>query len=71
MNDVLLRNNIQTVLIPFTSLGFYMDEIDYVMTGAQAVVENGGIINTVILSSYLLNIIIISTKYPQLLITYF
>ena len=48
MANSLVQNNIQVTLIPFGSVGFHMDEIDYVMTGAEAVVENGGIINRVL-----------------------
>ena len=34
-------------LIFDTSIGFIMEEIDMVLTGAEAVVENGGIINRI------------------------
>lgn len=43
-----LKNaNIKTFLISDPEIGFYMENIDLVLVSAEAVVENGGIINQV------------------------
>lgn len=47
MTKVLSVNQIKTVLIPNSAIGFYMEQIDLVLVGAEGVVENGGIINMV------------------------
>lgn len=39
--------NITTKLIPDTTVAYIMNDIDLVLVGAEAVVENGGILNTV------------------------
>lgn len=47
MANILAENNIQVTLIQMSGIGFHMEEIDFVLTGAEAVVENGGIINRI------------------------
>lgn len=34
-------------IVPDSTVGFIMEKVDYVLVGAEAVVENGGIINKV------------------------
>lgn len=48
MCNRLAKNNISTKLIVDSALAIYIDEADFILSGAEAVVENGGIINGVI-----------------------
>ena len=41
----LLELNIHCILISDLAIGHVMEEIDYVLSGAQVITENGGIIN--------------------------
>ena len=45
--NTLAANNIKTSLIVDSALAIYLDQADFVLTSADAVVENGGIINQV------------------------
>lgn len=47
MYKYLKNANIKSYLISQPSIGFYMENIDLVLVGAEAVVENGGIINQI------------------------
>lgn len=41
------KHNYPSKLIYDTAIGYCMEEVDMVLTGAEAVVENGGIINRI------------------------
>jgi len=43
----LLQKNVPVTLISDSSVAFIMENIDLVLVGAEAVVENGGILNTI------------------------
>jgi len=43
----LKKNNIPVKLIIDSAVGYFMSKIDFVLTGAESVVENGGIINKI------------------------
>lgn len=45
----LKNEDIDCTLILDAAVGYYMDKVDLVLVGAEAVVQNGGIINKVIL----------------------
>ena len=47
MNNNLKNANIKSILISVSSIGYYMEKIDVVLVGAEAVCEDGGIINEV------------------------
>ena len=47
MCNKLAQHNIPTKLIIDSALAIYLDEADFVLSRAEAVVENGGIINEV------------------------
>ena len=47
MCNRLAQHNIPAKLIVDSALAIYLDEADFVLAGAEAVVENGGIINEV------------------------
>ena len=44
--EVLQRNSVDCKLISGISIGFYLSKIDFILTGAGAICESGGIINT-------------------------
>ncbi|ORY48452.1 IF-2B-domain-containing protein [Rhizoclosmatium globosum] len=43
--DALMRLGVPVKLIPDSAVGFVMEKVDMVLVGAEAVVENGGLIN--------------------------
>jgi translation initiation factor eIF-2B subunit alpha len=43
----LLQKQISVTLIPDTTVAYIMDQVDMVLVGAEAVVENGGVINRI------------------------
>lgn len=43
----LRKSNIETTLILDSAIGFIMESIDFVMVGAEGVMESGGIINRI------------------------
>jgi len=45
--ELFKKNDIECKLISGISIGFYLRKIDFVLTGADAVCESGGIINTI------------------------
>ena len=45
--DILKKNNIDCKLISGISISFYLAKIDFILTGAYAICESGGIINTI------------------------
>ena len=45
--SLLLKHNIPSSCILDSAVGFFMENVDIVITGAEAVVENGGIINSI------------------------
>ena len=45
--EVLQKNSIDCKLISGISIGFYLSKIDFILTGAGAICESGGIINTI------------------------
>ena len=45
--EILKQNDIECKLVLGVSIGFYLSKIDIILTGADAVCENGGIINKV------------------------
>ncbi|EGD76208.1 hypothetical protein PTSG_00913 [Salpingoeca rosetta] len=47
MATALSEHNIDVTLIPDAAVAYVMSRVDVVLTGAEAVVENGGIINTI------------------------
>ena len=47
MCNRLSQHNIPTKLIIDSAIAIYIDDADFVLAGAEAVVENGGIINGV------------------------
>lgn len=47
MYEELVKEGINCTLLVDSAMGFIMDEIDYILTGAEIVTENGGIINRV------------------------
>jgi translation initiation factor eIF-2B subunit alpha len=47
MGATLLKHGLPVTLIPDTAVATIMSTVDLVMVGAEAVVENGGIINKV------------------------
>lgn len=49
MCNRLAKHNIPTTLITDSAISIYIDEADFVLSGAEAVVENGGIINGVLI----------------------
>lgn len=49
--EELLSNDIPVTIIPDTSVAHLMSDVDLVLIGAVAVVENGGILNSVCLFS--------------------
>jgi translation initiation factor eIF-2B subunit alpha len=42
-----MEMGLAVTIVPDSSIGFIMEKVDYVLVGAEAVVENGGIINKV------------------------
>ncbi len=46
MVKLLADAGIPAILVPDAAVGFIMEKVDLVMVGAEAVVESGGIINT-------------------------
>ena len=42
-----MQMGLAVTLVPDSSIGFIMERVDYVLVGAEAVVENGGIVNKV------------------------
>lgn len=47
MAEKLIKANIPTQLIADTAVGYALEQVDFVLSGSEAVVENGGIINRV------------------------
>ncbi len=47
MYQSLVAEGIKTTLIPVASVAHFMDTMDMVLVGCEAVTENGGIINTI------------------------
>lgn len=47
MEEELKKNDIDAKVILDIAIGFYMKDVDYVLVGADAVCENGGIINKI------------------------
>lgn len=47
--EILEKNNIPCKLIVDSALGYSLEEADMILVGSEAVVENGGIINRVLL----------------------
>lgn len=45
--EIFKRNDIDCKLISGISIGFYLAKIDFILTGATAICESGGIINTI------------------------
>ena len=45
--EILQKNNVDCKLISGISIGFYLSKIDFILTGAGAICESGGIINTI------------------------
>ena len=45
--EIFKRNDIDCKLISGISIGFYLPKIDFILTGATAICESGGIINTI------------------------
>ena len=45
--EIFKKNNVNCKLIQGISIGFYLPKIDFILTGATAIVERGGIINTI------------------------
>lgn len=45
--EIFKKNDIDCKLISGISIGFYLPKIDFILTGADAICENGGIINTI------------------------
>lgn len=45
--------NISCILILDSAVGYIMERVDFVMVGAEAVVESGGIVNKVCHNFYL------------------
>ena len=45
--DLLKKNNIDCILVSGISIMLYLKDIDFILTGADAICENGGIINKV------------------------
>jgi translation initiation factor eIF-2B subunit alpha len=43
----LAERGIPTTVILDSAVGFYMEQVDMVIVGAEGVVENGGIVNSV------------------------
>ena len=43
----LMEMGFAVTIVPDSTVGFIMEKVDYVLVGAEAVVENGGIINKV------------------------
>lgn len=47
MQGWLQEEGIKSTVIPDSAIGFYMEKVDLVVVGAEAVVKNGGIINRI------------------------
>jgi translation initiation factor eIF-2B subunit alpha len=45
--EIFKKNDIDCKLISGISIGFYLPKIDFILTGATAICESGGIINTI------------------------
>ena len=45
--EIFKKHNIECKLISGISVGFYLAKIDFILTGADAVCESGGIISTI------------------------
>jgi translation initiation factor eIF-2B subunit alpha len=45
--DTLLKNKVPITIIPDSTAAYIMNQVDMVLVGAEAVVENGGVINKV------------------------
>jgi hypothetical protein len=45
--EILKKNDIDCNLISYNSISIYLPRIDFILTGAEAICENGGIINKV------------------------
>lgn len=45
--EIFKKNNVNCKLIQGISIGFYLPKIDFILTGATAICESGGIINTI------------------------
>jgi len=45
--EILKKNDIDCKLISYNSISIYLPRIDFILTGAEAICENGGIINKV------------------------
>ena len=45
--EILKKNYVDCKLISGISIGFYLTKIDFILTGATAICESGGIINTI------------------------
>ena len=43
----LMEMGFAVTIVPDSTVGYIMEKVDYVLVGAEAVVENGGIINKV------------------------
>ena len=46
-SNAFAEQNIPTKIIPDSAIGAALEKVDFVLTGAEAVVESGGIINRV------------------------
>ncbi|MCQ2820540.1 MAG: hypothetical protein MJ252_25020 [archaeon] len=62
MHELLKKNQIESKLICDSSIGFYMKDVDYVLVGADAVCENGGIVNKI--GTYTIAIVANNFKKP-------
>ena len=65
-----MQKDLESLGIPCTlvldsSIGYIMSEIDYVLVGAEGVVESGGIINKVGFSGLLLGVLAVIFAVPQ------
>ena len=62
MKKALLEEDVKCETISDLSIGYYMNNIDCVVVGTNAIVENGGIINRI--GTYTLAIVAKSFKKP-------
>ena len=62
LKAILEKHNIQVKIVSFNAIGIMMHKIDFVLVGAEAVMENGGIVNKV--GTYPLAICSLALKKP-------